>query len=750
MSGTVPPIPPLLGTSSGSTGGPNPNRVDTMPMYNTPNTAPTINIGQNVVEKNLTQLFDSRRGSHVINVPNFDKDDFTSWKVRFVVFLDGLEPYLLKTLEDGPFVPIDTKTAALKLKFNAFKSLEGEKVMGTFTRLNCLLNDLENNGVMIPQAEVNATFVNSMPRKWLSISQTQRANNSIKNDILATLYGKYNDKKDQRTSNEFMADLNVEHHERALLENQKRFYKRSGRVGSARKPIENPKKHVSFVGNLVIFKNIVLQTKPLHHLIYPQTIPTNPNLTYLPSTKHLPRILPIKDYKGKYNRLKAEMAILTKRIDDLTKGKSEKGKNEKGKSRKEVIFTKADESSSMLIPEITSDSKSECETQEPLSLLPKPIGPTLAGTSNSLMSMANLTLNMVDLTLNTYVPKKTKPTSVNVSPAYVIKKMTENKSLSASGISRLNSQSNSLKSTKKKTWREIYGIISHEIAECPKNHLNSRKPRIANKRSTEPTEKQVTHKDIAQSSVMESLSPRLLMLMDQLGKFDEKVDDGFFLGYSLVLKHSGTERDKINFNENRSFRNDKFLEPRTITTQCPRNIEYFPYISTHENITPTDSLIPQDSVFPKEPPEFTDADDHLALNEIDQPESADNLKLDEIQDNLPMNQSVMFNPYQSFHPQLKVSFNLLFLKINGQEKSTSNWLTSLVNLWLVLQPKAGPENQKLHQRMNAYMNKVWSLVPKPHGKTIVRTKWIWKYKMDENGAVIKNKTRLVVDVFKKS
>ncbi|GJV70869.1 hypothetical protein Tco_1490864 [Tanacetum coccineum] len=194
MSGTVPPIPPPFGTTYSNTGSPNPNRVDT--------------IG----------------GSHVINVPAFDKEDFTSLKVRFLVFLDGLEAYLLKTLEDGPFVPMsslstsknplpkrqnqwsnaesrlanqdkrlksiiiscllndvmksvikcktvkemwndlilahgrpsdirDTKIATLRLKFNAFKSLEGEKVNGTFIRLKCLLNDLESNGVSIPQAE---------------------------------------------------------------------------------------------------------------------------------------------------------------------------------------------------------------------------------------------------------------------------------------------------------------------------------------------------------------------------------------------------------------------------------------------------------------------------------------------------------------------------------------------------------------------------------------------------------------------
>ncbi|GKE00935.1 hypothetical protein Tco_1388918 [Tanacetum coccineum] len=80
---------------------------------------------------------------------------------------------------EGPSDTRDTKIAALRLKFNAFKSLEGE-------------ND---------------------------------------SDV----------EEDQRTSNEFMADMNVEYHERALFANQKRFYKRSGRVGSARKPIDKTK-----------------------------------------------------------------------------------------------------------------------------------------------------------------------------------------------------------------------------------------------------------------------------------------------------------------------------------------------------------------------------------------------------------------------------------------------------------------------------------------------------------------------------
>nr|GEX44788.1 hypothetical protein [Tanacetum cinerariifolium] len=105
MFGTISPIPPPLGTNVGNTG--SPNRVDTMPTNNdTINTMTTTNVAQNVVDENLPQLLDSRGGSHVTKVPEFEKEDFTSQKIRLLVFLDGLEPYFLKSLEDGPFVPL--------------------------------------------------------------------------------------------------------------------------------------------------------------------------------------------------------------------------------------------------------------------------------------------------------------------------------------------------------------------------------------------------------------------------------------------------------------------------------------------------------------------------------------------------------------------------------------------------------------------------------------------------------------------
>nr|GEV87157.1 Gag-Pol polyprotein [Tanacetum cinerariifolium] len=38
---------------------------------------------------------------------------------------------------------------------------------------------------------------------------------------------------------------------------------------------------------------------------------------------------------------------------------------------------------------------------------------------------------------------------------------------------------------------------------------------------------------------------------------------------------------------------------------------------------------------------------------------------------------------------------------------------------------------------------VWELIDKPFGKTVIRLKWLWKHKKDEDQTVIRNKARLV-------
>ena len=57
----------------------------------------------------------------------------------------------------------------------------------------------------------------------------------------------------------------------------------------------------------------------------------------------------------------------------------------------------------------------------------------------------------------------------------------------------------------------------------------------------------------------------------------------------------------------------------------------------------------------------------------------------------------------------------------------SNWITAM--------------QEELHQFER---NKVWHLVPRPKDRTIIRTKWVFRNKLDEQEIVTRNKARLVV------
>ena len=58
----------------------------------------------------------------------------------------------------------------------------------------------------------------------------------------------------------------------------------------------------------------------------------------------------------------------------------------------------------------------------------------------------------------------------------------------------------------------------------------------------------------------------------------------------------------------------------------------------------------------------------------------------------------------------------------------------------------GDENWILamQEELNQFeKSKVWTLVPKPSGKSIIGNKWIFRNKKDEHGNMVRNKARLV-------
>nr|GEV77412.1 retrovirus-related Pol polyprotein from transposon TNT 1-94 [Tanacetum cinerariifolium] len=364
MSGAIPPIPPPFGASSGNPSIPNANRVNTMPTTTNPiNTTTTVNVAQSVVDENLPQLLDLRGGSHVINVLAFDKENFTSWKVRFLVFLSGLEPYLLKTLEDEPFVPI---------------------------------------GQIIP---LKMTV-------WLLYMESIIMRKDSDSDV----------EEDQRTSNEFMADLNAEHHEKALLANQKRLYKRSGRVGSARKPIDKTKE-TCFACEKIDKEYVSSEDEGATRIRAFMTI-TKDELSVGKADARSDQWVDIT-MKKTCSKVTLDQLFYEQIPGNIIKALGRKGRRKENNPSKEVLFTKAVVSTSESAPMITFDSEDDSDIQEPLPPLPKLTGTDPSSASKSIISLSDLTANMADLTLNT-ASKEIKKAN-KVSQTYVIKKKTKSK-----------------------------------------------------------------------------------------------------------------------------------------------------------------------------------------------------------------------------------------------------------------------------------------------------------------------------------
>ncbi|GJX18676.1 retrovirus-related pol polyprotein from transposon TNT 1-94 [Tanacetum coccineum] len=495
--------------------------------------------------------------------------------------------------------------------------------------------------------------------------------------------------------------------------------------------------------------------------------------------------------------------LLSKQVPgNIVKALGGKDMRKENNFSKEVLFSKADVSTSEFAPIITSDSKDNSDIQKPLPPLPKLTRVDPSGASKSLISLSDLTANMVDLTLNN-ASKEMKKSSNKVSQTYVNKKKTKTQhpavqnscpdkialpstkkllltlmeELKVGNKGLISSNQNPLKSG----FTKGTNMYKNVCAGLPKEESGPKV--VSGDNSSGDTE------DMAQLTIMESHSPRLsepfsmknmklfsllpeeemFMLLtchlstkiamlvslpnlyqlkmenlnevrvkelgsdngtefknhkleelcdengisqnfstpctpeqngvaerrnrtltetartigrspdinyfhvfrcpvhihnhrDHLGKFDEKADDGFFLGYSSVAKafrvfnirrqemeeivhitfseddeaisQTSTEGDAINFNENRSFPDDEFIEPRSKDTQCFVNIEYFCYVSAYENITLAVLPTLQNFVTSKEPREFMITDNLPDTHEHDHAESADILESDEPQDNV--------------------------------------------------------------------------------------------------------------------
>ncbi|GJS83256.1 retrovirus-related pol polyprotein from transposon TNT 1-94 [Tanacetum coccineum] len=275
--------------------------------------------------------------------------------------------------------------------------------------------------------------------------------------------------------------------------------------------------------------------------------------------------------------------------------------------------------------------------------------------------------------------------------------------------------------------------------------------------------------------------------------FDENVDDGYLLGYSLVskaFKFFNTRRqqteetyhitfdespdaikflkpsvDNINIAENKRYPPDEYLHPYEPYQRYQTNNNNVSFIETYECPEPVILKIEVSS----DQYSQTDQNDQSVQNDEilnDDPSKHSNHTNDEqIIDNLTNTKDIQISEHSSSPREEDTSDRHIEL-VNIIGNPGAGMLTRAIDrelgaalahecLFVDFLSEEEPKKvsdalqhpgwvDAMQDKLNQFTrNKVWTLVPAPYGKTIIGSKWVFRNKRDETRIVIKNKARLV-------